>query len=280
MSFRRLVTRAIIAGAAFTMLTLGYPHIARADVETCGAHLRPLVGLTQQPNSSATTYAYVLRADTGRSVEGKVVADTDHGWFEWEFPMSALSQKPIAVHVRGIEMNGRDYESDPLYVTFPPETVVKHAWVEQAKTQGETVFDWDARGWLNCSLPDFGDADIRGVPEIPPSLPSGASATTAKVTDARLDAECEQPFIHADVVSMPRLGEHGDSSGPTSGVGVYAIAIDDKGAVLDAWTVGSSGNPRWDTAASTALRLAKFAPPVSYCLPVAATIYMVESFRQ
>jgi hypothetical protein len=265
--------------SVFVLAILSHPRAARADVETCGAHLRPLVGLTQQPNANAATYAYVLRADTGRSVQGQIVADTDHGWFEWAFPTIPLTQRPVTVHVRGIEMNGKDYESDPLYVAFPPGTVVKHAWVEQAKTTGETFFGWDARGSANCSLPDFGDSDPRGVPDVPPSLSNGASVVTALTTDARLAADCEQPFIHSTVMSIPRI-EQSDFSGPTYGVGVFAVAIDNTGAVLDAWTFGSSGNPRWDTAASAALRLAKFQPPVSYCVPVAATIYVVESFRQ
>jgi hypothetical protein len=279
MSSDRMARRAAVILFALATLILGHPGAARADVETCGAHLRPLVGLVQQPNANAATYAYVLRADTGRSVQGQIVADTDHGWFEWAFPLTVLTQRPVSVHVRGIEMTGKDYESDPLYVAFPSGTIVKRAWVEQARTTGETFFGWDARGSASCSLPDFGDSDPRGVPDVPSSLPNGASVATAMTTDALLVADCAQPFAAATVVSVPRI-EQSDVSGPTYGIGVFAVTIDNTGAVVDAWTFGSTGNPRWDTAASAALRQAKFKPPLSYCRPVAATIFVVESFRQ
>jgi hypothetical protein len=86
------VLRRIAAGCTYSLLLLALPNVARADVETCGAHLLPLTEVLQAANPSVMTYAYVLRADSPRSASGQIVADTDHGWFSWTFPMTPLAE--------------------------------------------------------------------------------------------------------------------------------------------------------------------------------------------
>jgi hypothetical protein len=280
MSFGRLATRAIIAGA-FALLTAGHPRVARADVETCGAHLLPMVALSPQPAGAATTYAFVLRADTPRSVQGQIVADTSSGWFAWNFPMTQMTLQPSQMLVRGwYAMTGKSYETQALYVSFPTGTVVRHAWVEHAQTSGETVFGLDARGNATCSVPDFGDDDPYQAPPVPPTLTTGSSVVAAKPTDARFTPTCEAPFAKSDFSDVPRMEPPQEFSGVMHGTTVVAIAIDNTGKVLDSWPLSSSGNIKWDMTATIALRGAKYRPPVTYCLPVAATLYLVMRYGQ
>jgi len=283
MSIGYLTRHAAIAGGMFLIfvtLGLGHPITARADVETCGAHLRPLVEVSPQPGSVAATYAYVLRADTERSVEGEIVADTDHGWFSWNFPRIWLTLQPSKMTIRAwYSLTGRDYESAPLYVTFPAGTVVHRAWVEHAQTSGEKDFGLDARGNATCAVDDFGDPS----PYDPPaaSAPTaGTSIIAAAPTDPRFTPACDHPFVKSAFSNVPRLQPPQEMSGAMSGSAVIAVAITSAGKVLDAWPISTSGNIKWDMAATIALRDATYTPPISYCIPVATTMYFVMEYRQ
>ena len=279
MSIGYLARNAAIAGATLFILALGHPLAARADVETCGAHLRPLVQVSPQPGSTASTYAFVLRADTERAVKGEIVADTDHGWFSWSFPMIWLTLQPSKMTIReSYSMTGKDYESVPLYVSFPPGTVVHHAWVEHAQTSGEHAFGFDALGDASCTVDNFGDPSPYDPPVATP-VPTTATVIAAEPTDPRFTPTCDHPFAKSTFSDVPSVQRPQEFSGAMSGAAVVAVAITSAGKVLDTWPISTSGNFKWDMAATIALRDAKYTPPISYCIPVATTIYFVMVYR-
>lgn len=274
------VLRSFTISSALALAFLYPPGTARADVETCGAHLLPMVALSSQPASTSSTYAFVLRADTARSAQGQVVADTSNGWFIWSFPMTPLTLQPSEMLIRGwYAVSGKSYETKPLFVSFPAGTVVHRAWVEHAQTSGETVFGLDARGNASCAVTNFGDDDPYRAPTVAAEVPTGSIVAAAQPTDARFTLSCATPFAKSGFSDVPRMEPPQESSGSMKGTAVVAVAIDNTGKVLDTWPISSSGNVKWDMTATIGLRDAKYQPPISYCLPVATTLYMVMSYR-
>ena len=157
---------------------------------------------------------------------------------------------------------------------------MRHAWVEHAQTSRETVFGLDARGNATCSVSDFGDDDPYKAPSVPATLPAGSLVVAAALTDARFTPTCVAPFAKSSVADVPRMEPPQEFSGSMNGTTVVAVAIDNTGKVLDAWPISSSGNIKWDMTATIGLRDAKYQPPLTYCLPVAATLYFVMRYRQ
>ena len=250
---------------------------ARAATELCGAHLRPMVAVPSTNVAAPQLYGYVLQALSPRSAEGGIVADTDHGWFEWSFPSTALVAHPDHMNINGVEADGRDYESTPLYVAFPAGTVVRHAWVERAQSHGDAMFDFDKRGMAHCLVPDFADSDVHG-PVVLPAPPAtiAAMATPAKPTDARFDKTCDHPFTKATVSNVPRIEPPVEMSGPATSVTISIVAVSAESKVLDVWTVGSSGDHGGDIAVQSALHFAKYQAPISYCVHVDTLLYLTK----
>jgi hypothetical protein len=263
---------------AFVGYALATHGAARAEAEFCGAQVRILTPVST-PASPTAVYAFALRALTERSVQGEIVADTDRGWFTWTFPKTKLALLPDHLNVRGIEIDGKDYRSDPLYVSFPSGTVVKNAWVEHVQTFGETVLGWDALGQTTCEVPDFGDVDPRGPLIAPASPPAATAIVAAQPTDPRLTVTCDKPFAPTGVSNVPRLEIPQDFSGPTNGASIVELLIKPDGSVLDAWLLGSSGNTRWDNEARIAAHNATYTAATSYCMPVNTTYYFKASFH-
>lgn len=249
---------------------------ANAAVETCGAHLRALVAMPSAPGEPAM-FGYLLRADTARSVEGAIIADTSTGWYAWLFPITPLAPHPDTLTPGGgLTLNGSDFESKPLFVSFPPGTTIAHAWVTSAKTLGETFFGFDARGTESCPIPDFEPRDqARGLPALPKAVPSGETVVAAKPTDDPFTLKCARPFAGLEMGDVPPPSVN-IYSGPRVQT-IAALAVDDKGRVLDDWLIGASGNVAWDRDVLARLRVVKYTAPVSYCRPVPTIIYIVLS---
>ncbi|HVA28057.1 MAG TPA: hypothetical protein VNF68_07740 [Candidatus Baltobacteraceae bacterium] len=93
--------RAAYALAFFAALLLAPLH-ARAEAEFCGAQVRQLTPVSMPSGSTTAVYGFALRALSARSVQGWIVADTDHGWFSWSFPKTTLNFVPDHLNVRGL----------------------------------------------------------------------------------------------------------------------------------------------------------------------------------
>lgn len=183
------------------------------------------------------------------------------------------------MNVSGTTAQGKDYESEPLYVSFPAGTLVHHAWVERARTHGENLFSYDKQEMAPCFVPDFADGEIHASLALPTPLPKAAlTPTIAQPTSARFDLKCDKPFIEAQVSDIPDLDQPAEPSGPIHAVTVSIVALSRAGRVLDAWTVGSSGNLQYDMAIAAALKGAKYRAPVSYCVHADTLLYIVEGF--
>ncbi len=271
--------RTVFALAFFAALALA-PLQARAEAEFCGAQVRQLTPVTMPSGSTAAVYGFALRALSDRSVQGWIVADTDHGWFSWAFPKTKLNFVPDHLNVRGIQVNGKDFESDTLYVAFPAGTRVKHAWVEHVQTFGETVFGWDKLGQTTCEVPDLADVDPRGPLTLPRTPPVPSAIITAIATDPRFSATCATPFTKTGVADVPSLEVPQDFSGPMKATTVVEVLVKGDGSVLDAWLLGSSGNTRGDNEARIAAHDAKYTPSTAYCAPAETTYYFTASFGQ
>jgi hypothetical protein len=262
------------------MAAISFLARAQAATELCGAHLRPMVAVPSTDPQAPQVYSYVLQALSQRSTEGGIVADTDHGWFEWAFANTPLVAHADRMNISGVVADGKDYESAPLYVAFPAGTIVRHAWVERAQTRGEGMFDYDTRGMQHCFVPELAAADVHAPIASPSPAPDlAARATVATPTVARFDPQCSEPFTTAWVSRIPRVNRPDDYSGPNYAATISIVAISSESKVLDVWTVGSSGNQRYDIAVRNALLSAKYRAPLSYCMTVDTLLYVVEAFR-
>lgn len=228
---------------------------ARAELEFCPGHVRgvePVAAAT----AGSSTFQYKINALSPRLLDASIVADTDHGWYGW--------------NVTGVSLrtSSDGAVSRPLIVGFPNDLVVRHAWITEAKTSGESVLHWDAQGEVKCEVPAF-DANpvtTHNRAALPSPEPGTSLAAHAVPTAAPFTAQtCAAPFVDAKV--EPAQAETPASVRDTGVTvkSVIAVAIGSDGKLIDAWTYRTSGYPDVDEASKRAARLSKYSSPISYC---------------
>ncbi len=258
---------------------------AHAASETCPARLM-FWPSGQGPATTATRYDFVLRALSERSVDATIIADTDKGWFEWAVHATPLQRKAYLVKGQQFQYTYRTAESAILTVLFPVDTAVRHAWVATAKTSGEKIFGWDAKGAFNCDIPDLSKQGVK--PEMvelhDPHDPSPVAATDASeaapIAEPFAPTTCKVPFSTA---SLPGVVQ---PAVPDSLVGILAqpavailyVAISDKGKLVDTWILAGSGYPALDAAALNATRLSRYDAATAYCRHVGGVYTVVDEF--
>ncbi|MGA8533053.1 MAG: hypothetical protein WB615_02965 [Candidatus Tumulicola sp.] len=277
----RAFATALLAGVA---VACACAHAAAAT-EFCPATLSGLTPIGAK--APASSYAYELIALTPRSLDASLVADTDSGWYAWSISGVALQENQRKRPLVNGTLRYVVAASASLAVAFPAPVVIRHAWVAEAKTNGEKTMGWDRRGSSACEVPAFSSASTNdpnpaSLPAIPtPSpLPSPAIAA-ARAAPANLPfpvAQCTTPFTQAKAVEIAGLGQIADApdtfAGSIASAAAY-VTIDPNGKLTDAWMFSSSGFAPWDLALLRAARQTTYSGAISYCRRVPAT-YLFE----
>jgi len=285
-----LVRAATILAATLVMLC----GRAEARVELCPATLeapRPAPAHTPAP---ATSFAYVLRARTPRTIQGATfVADTDKGWYIWQVGIISVPAASEAGTYHGVTLKIPNARSGLLSVDFPSPVRVYHAWVMAAQTDGNSGTAWDAAGNDPCEIPAFVDRDgssaigKRPLAFIPAPAPDDVAANIPPA----IAAPAPQPFATLDCATpfrVARVTEAVTPEYPSSArtlvtdtrTSAIEVTIDERGHPMDESPYMSSGVAPFDLAATRAARTSQYAPAISYCQNVKGQYLFLASFMQ
>ena len=224
----------------------------------------------------ASAFAYELTALTPRTVDATFLADTDRGWYGWRVGGVPLR----AAQLRRGGYQGRGARSAPLEVRLPEPSIVRHAWVARASAPGETIFGWGAAGDTACEVPEYtARAAPAEVSEPRLSAPATTSAATAaEPVPAPFTVTCARPFVAAAAAraAKPTLPKDAFAPGDNPAATIVDVALDERGAVFDAWVAGNAGQvPGFEQSVLSAARLSEYRGAVSYCQSV-KSIYTVR----
>lgn len=250
----------------------GAPALALA--EFCPAEIEAPHQLDAKTGPSAL-FSYALRAESPRSVAGSAIFDTSMGWFEVEFPRTALTARAYRMQDEFVSFTRATFESDPLYVRFPQPVTIKGGYVASATSSGDQVLGWDAKGTVQCApragfetRPTTGPkvdflktlnprTDLDAMPS------SNAAIAVAAITSAPGSTDCDVPFANATAEAAspeyPVVPENRAAS-------VWVeVAVNADGTLADAWIYAPSGSRPFDAAALRAARLSKFKGGRVFC---------------
>ena len=262
----------LLCGAGAIALALACSGRALAVAEFCPAQVSDV----SPAGPEAATFGYRLTAYDDRSVNASIVADTDRGWFGWSVSGIALTG------ARGNkQLPDTAALSQPLAVTFPQALSLRHVWVVRAKTQGETYYGWDAKGWYDCAVPAFNGASMAssnrkadealGPVPTPSPLPGQPVPVLAAPIAAPFPATtCPTPFKPA-LVTHAVQPEYPASLRELN-VGYLKseaeVAVGADGSIVDAWTYLRSGQDAIDKEVLRAAVSSTYSGAISYCQPV------------
>lgn len=264
------------AVALFASLPIGYALTARAraTVELC-----PATASVPMPSGAAfgtpsRTFYYDLTAPTKRSFDVTLIADTTAGWFGWNAGSVTLTDQRRQYRSQWVPSGFQILPyliaaSPTLTVTFPEMVAIRHMWVVSAAA-------------AQCDVPGFdGPSDMQAPPtgEVAPPAQRDAAATASAVAPPFAGSGCDQPFVPATVAKAlaPDLS-FGLYEGTIGRIATAVlVAVDSGGHVLDAWTLASSGNARFDLAAVRAARRSTYAGAISYCRPIRSTYVFIST---
>jgi hypothetical protein len=240
-----------VAFGLFLALTLTCG-AARAKMEFCPAGLqyRPAIPATSDGRSAGLVFG--LWSDSPRTiVTAKIVAETDGGWYAWD-----VSNLLLVEGANGVA------ESPRTVAVFDKPVFVRHIWIVEARTSGDTLYGWDAVGEASCGIPSFSHPSYASQKA---QDPSGLPHLTASPVAPLYAANCPHPFSEA-IVTHPVQ----PIFPPLAPKGLYytsqiEVAIGDSDNLLDAWVYKSSGNRAIDASALAAARASSYQSAVSYC---------------
>ncbi len=164
--------------------------------------------------------------------------------------------------------------------------MIRHAWVASAKTNGEKIFGWDAKGVFNCEVPDVSRQGVK--PEMVqlhgPLDPSPVTATDVSaavpIAESFAPTTCKVPFSTASVPGVVEPAVPDSLTGVLAqpAVAILYVAISDKGKLVDTWILATSGYPALDAAALNATRLSRYDAATAYCRHVGDVYIVVYEF--
>ncbi len=258
---------------------------ARAVSEACPATL--YAPHTVQSGSAASAkYDYSLSAFSERSIDAVMVADTNKGWFAWSVSDVPLMRSVYLIKERGFQYRYRRAESGDLSVLFPADVVITHAWVARAKTTGETILGWDARGMVDCEVPDLTNQGAIPISEIVsetkpvPSKVPQPEPIAYSIAPPFPATNCKTPFALATVpgVVQPKFPDSLVGIVVQPAVVVVVVAIDASGNLVDSWILAGSGYPAMDAEATNAVKLSRYEPSTAYCHHIPGTYTIIEEY--
>ena len=310
----RVFTGALIAAA---LLLLSH-RPASAMVEFCPAMLSyERVGndaalIRQQSSKDAmgksstqtsTLYGFELSAFGPRTLTSVTLAfDTSAGWFTVDVPGVTLVEKDRHYSAPWVSFVRRDYVSPAFYVHFPKAVDVPRAWVLTAATQGDSLFEWDKQGTVQCdpspqraytiavdtgkpplglhSRPAFYKLEPHDEDNLSVPPPATALILAARSSEPLETSTCAQPFRDAMVKAQAQPAYPEIMRGEPTGERTTSVmvGIDADGSLSDAWVWGPSGFQAFDDAALRAARTSKYTGPAAYCKPVPGFYFFRVTF--
>lgn len=309
---KRVFTAALIA----TALLLLSHRPASAMVEFCPAHLQyERVGsgaslILQQSSRDATgtstaqtssLYGLELTAFGARTISSATLTfDTSAGWYSVDVPALTLAEKDRHYTGPSSKFTLQDYASPVFYVQFPKAVNVNHGWVSSAATRGDSQFDWDRQGTVQCDpIPrrtrviavttfnghgsddgknslyqlDAKDQDPLAGP------PHGESLVLAARSATPLsDASCNKSFEYAEV-SHQGIASYPSSLRGRFGFTTVDVAIDQDGKLADAWIWGPSGQTAFDAVSLEAAQQSTYSVGRAYCKPAPGYYFFRVEFE-
>jgi hypothetical protein len=227
---------------------------AKADAltELCPAGIYWAPTLPATVDGRAGGIAYQLVADGPRTIaSATIVADTDGGWYSWD-----VADIPLAVGTAKTRA-----ESALLAVDFPKVVFVRHAWLINAKTSGDTLFGWDALGKVACGLPTFPSSANRAEK---PRDSTGLRHVAATPIAPLFTSDCAHPFVSAQV-THPVRPDYPRGAPPMEYASQIEVLVGDHDNLISAWIYRSSGNHLIDANALAAALASSYKSGTSYC---------------
>lgn len=292
---KRVIVIALICAAFF----LAFHRPASAMVEFCPAHLDyARVGPDNAGDQPGALYGFNLSALGTRTLAQTTLAfDTSAGWFTVDVPAVTLDAKERHYHSATVSFMRRDYVSPAMYVRFPQDVTINHAWVYSASAQDDGPFGWQTKGNVACDPPavespqqakralyrssetfyTLADADGDKLSQVPRAGSLVIPAVSSKPLES---AACAEPFSVpvVKIQAVPRYPEVARDQNAGEGTVSVQVALSGDGSLLDAWVWGPSGNTAFDEAAVRAARQSTYSGARAYCRDVPGRYFFRVTF--
>lgn len=282
-----------------------------ALAEFCPAHLT-IQAVSPDPAATrgpASLFGFELNALGARTVSATLAFDTNAGWFKVSTPPVTLTERDRHYSEMFGHATVPDWVSSVMYVHFPKEVKIAHAWVYSASARNDGDFGWGKQGPIACSPPAPGMERIGALKTIsivtsrqpggtlsaqqpiqdpmdldPLNVAPAATAVqlTAKTSAPLEHSNCAQPFLDASARTIVSPGFPAAlRTRLASGLVGVQMALNADGSVADKWPFISSGYKQFDDAALEAVTESSFSGAIAYCRPVPAvyTTYIVFDSR-
>jgi TonB family protein len=261
---------------------------AQAITEYCPAEVG-MFHAVDHDDASLSLYAFTLSAESARSVGGTVLVDSNGGWFVVQFPPAQLTAHTYNYASNYVRFTRTEYESEPIYVRFPLAVKVENAYLAQARSTGDQLFGWDARGDVSCVGIDSMVTDTPWIKsrlqilnpriDLDAQPPAGATVANASATSAPNPA-CTQPTAESTITKAASPVFPPQDQGRTTSASVYIkVAISAAGKVDDAWVYYPSGSKSLDAAALAAAKASTYQARVWRCQPVPGIYLFIAEFN-
>jgi hypothetical protein len=290
---KRVMLGALIGAAVFVLML----RPAQATVEFCPTAMKyERVGPESAKDLPSALYGFELTAFGARTItSARLAFDTSAGWYTVGLPATVITEKDR--HYDGSARFVRhDYVSPVMYVRFPEELTIAHAWLYSAAAQNDT-YGWQGRGIITCDPPPASSPkQLQRLPKRriqPPyyldpkdedrlsDAPSATSAVFVPSSTKPLEASnCDEPFRDATVKvqaqpQYPKLMLDFATGQATTSV---QVLIGGDGTLADAFVWGTSGLRPFDDAALEAAEKSTYEGALSYCKPVPASYFFRVTF--
>lgn len=271
-----------ISAAAVLAAALTAP--AGAATEFCAASAFKVLPIHTPAAADGmdTVFGYQLRAETERTIGGMLNIYAGGDLYEVQFSNVHLTMKKQTIPGDGLtnDFSYPIFASNPLYFRFATPKKVDAIWVSAASTPDLKPVECPTMPVAPAMLVKPGleksemtDADIRSGVSLHPApaliqshIDAGSCSTVFKDATMTKGVTPEYP----DSARMMNLGP----------VTVFVkLALDSSGKVMNAWIVGSSGEPSIDFATLRAAQLSQYAPATFLCLPIPGTYRFRANFR-
>lgn len=287
--------RPAMAIAEFCPATLQYEHAADTPALLRRQSASDSVG-DAQPRT-ASLFGIELSAYGPRTiVNAKLAFDTSAGWFTADVPQTAFIEKDRHYSNASAAFTRHDWITPVMYVRFPVQATIAHAWVYSITVAGDDMFNWAAQGTVICP-PTPGPSKQQARHEQKAPIASnwldrkdedhldaapGPNSTIlqAQTSSALGDSNCPEPFREAEVTSQaePEYPSFMRNSFSGRAQNAVEVALSPDGSIRDAWLWGPSGFSKFDDSTLHAAQSSKYSGARAYCQAVPASYLFVVTY--
>jgi TonB family protein len=276
----------LTAAAALFFVVLGRAH-ALAIGEFCPARLTySAVGSSNSVERASDTFGLQLTAASSRTVAATLAFDTDAGWFTVALQGQQLAADTEHYKSDTVAFIRREWRSPVFYARFPKTVKITDAFVLNAQTSGEPI--WDSHGRVVCApaVPHkdrspnrANDVELDPHDVVALYTAPGPSSTIVvpSKTSALFSTSCPDPFVEATAKSVEPVA-YPPQAYPARGTTGVEILLNNDGTVADAETYFPSGVAAFDSEAVRAAKNSRYTAARAYCMPVPAFYIFMVTF--